>query len=207
MADKTLNVEFGKVYEDHRTHRSGKVLEYDEKYKTFLLESSDGNTFNVTSSQFKINWILSDTPDVDTTTDKIEKEAPKKADKGLKEDFVQLILVASNFADSFKSEYVTIKPDARKSKFKLFVGKRVVFDCDLRLSTNSCRVWLDDYSNNAVSWTNKPTATKFYPNITRNYITEFSLENYSDVLNDLSVIVIERLQNYKTKMEENGYEI
>ena len=46
----------GQIYEDRRTHKKGKLLERDEKYKTLLMESYDGKSFNITYGGFKSNW-------------------------------------------------------------------------------------------------------------------------------------------------------
>lgn len=44
------------MYEDRRTHRCGILVGRNEKFKTLLMESPDGSTFNITFAQFKSNW-------------------------------------------------------------------------------------------------------------------------------------------------------
>ena len=43
----------GQIYEDRRTKKKGKLIERDEKYKTLLLETSEGKSFNVSYGGFK----------------------------------------------------------------------------------------------------------------------------------------------------------
>lgn len=46
----------GQMYEDRRTRKRGKLLERDKKYKTLLMESPEGKSFNITFGGFKSNW-------------------------------------------------------------------------------------------------------------------------------------------------------
>ena len=62
----------GQIYEDRRTHKRGKLLERDEKYKTLLLEADDGKSFNITYGGFKSNWRKVDEP-VQTIEEALEE--------------------------------------------------------------------------------------------------------------------------------------
>jgi len=53
----------GQMYEDRRTKKRGKLVERDEKFKTLLLESDDGKSFNITFGGFKSNWRKVDEPE------------------------------------------------------------------------------------------------------------------------------------------------
>lgn len=46
----------GQVYEDRRTHESGKLISRDEKCKTLTFESENGRTFVKTYSTFRSNF-------------------------------------------------------------------------------------------------------------------------------------------------------
>ena len=199
MPTQTIQAEIGKTYEDKRTHRKGKLLEFNDKYKTYLLESNDGNTFNVSSSQFKINWIEVAEPRV-VNREKANADA-KERSKELNQQYVDLMLQASKFADSFNNPEVTIKVEPRKHKFKMFIRRHAVFDMDIRIRYGYCRVWLNERDNDAVSWSATPAVVKYYENSCRNFITEFELDKFPTVLQDLGTLIVDKLK------EENNYEI
>lgn len=196
---KTVPVNFGKTYEDKRTHRQGKLLEYNEKFKTYLFESSSGQTFNVSSSQFNINWIEIAEPRV--VNREKANEAIKEKSKELNQKFVDLVLVASKFVDGFNNPDVTVKAIHDKYRLKFFIRTHVVFDMDIRLRNGFCRVWLNAVDNDAVSWTVSPLSAKYYTNSCRNYITEFRLDQFDTVLNDLSTLIVNKLNEEENKDE------
>ena len=198
MPTQTI-AEIGKTYEDKRTHRKGKVLEYNEKYKTYLFESNDGNTFNVTSSQFKINWIEVAEPRVVDREEANEKVQEKS--KELNQQYVDLILEASKFVDGFNNPEITIKAEPRKHKFRLYIRRRCVFDLDIRIRFGFFRVWLNEEDNDNVSWSVEPMSVKFYEKSCRNFITEFELDKFTIALQDLGTLVVNKLK------EENENEI
>ena len=196
---KTVPVNFGKTYEDKRTHRQGKLLEYNEKFKTYLLESSNGQTFNVSSSQFNINWIEIAEPRV--VNREQANESIKEKSKELNQKFVDLVLIASKFVDKFNNHDVTVKAIHDKYRLKFFIRTHVVFDMDIRLRNGFCRVWLNAVDNDAMTWTATPLSVKYYENSCRNYITEFELDQFDTVLNDLSILIVDRL-NKEEKEDE-----
>lgn len=56
---ETKNTEVGIIgqnYEDRRTHKAGKLISRDDKYKTLMFESADGKSFNVSYSTFRSNY-------------------------------------------------------------------------------------------------------------------------------------------------------
>lgn len=199
----TIDATFGQTYEDRRTHRSGKLLEYNEKYKTYLLESSDGKTFNITSAQFKNNWRLVEKEEVQEIVEpEVEEVEVKKATysgpteetkKELNEFLTSTLLLSSKYADSFNNEIITSKIELAKRRFKIKVRNVVVYDVDILLHKHICRVWLNEYDNKRVSWTNKPIVVKKYPYPRRCYTSEFEANKLPEVLEDLRGLVIDKM--------------
>lgn len=198
---------FGKIYEDRRTHRSGKLLEYNEKYKTYLLESSDGKTFNVTSSQLKNNWrVVEQTevqepvkPKVEKTKAKpVEPKKEEKSDEGSKELndlFTSSTIYINDYVQSFKNDNVSMyicKP-ITKNTIRVRIDYWVVFDVTILIKRKRCRVWLSEYDFNKTKWSNKPLCMKQYPGTNKNFVVEFDLENLPKVLEDLRPVVLDKL--------------
>lgn len=205
---KTVSVEviFGQRYADRRTHRTGTLISYDDKYRTYLLESQDGKSFNITSSQFNKNWEVSE-EDVEVEPLEVEEakvgkarytgpseEKKQELDKTLETFF----LVAKKYVDDFSNEIITIKPEPNKRRFLMKVRHRTVFITDCLLRQKHCRVWLREYVGDLMSWTVKPVSMKRYNGSKLNTTVEFPLEKLNEVLDDLKAIVIQDM----TEMEE-----
>ena len=69
--------EIGVIYEDRRTKKKGKLVERDDKYKTLLMEASDGKSFNITFGGFKSNWRKVDEPE-QTLEEAMKDELPEE---------------------------------------------------------------------------------------------------------------------------------
>ena len=67
----------GSMYEDRRTKKKGKLLERDNKFKTLLMESEDGKSFNITFGGFKSNWRKIDEPE-QTVEEAMEEKIPEE---------------------------------------------------------------------------------------------------------------------------------
>lgn len=199
----STEVNFGQTYEDRRTHRSGKLLEFNEKFKTYLLESSDGKTFNITSAQFKNNWRIIEQEEVQEIVEpEVEEVEVKESNyKGPSEEkqrelndlLVNTLLLGSKYADSFGNEIITAKIEPNKRHFKIKVRSTIVFEVTILLHKNICRVWLNEYDNKRVSWTNKPICNKKYPYPRRCYTSDFDVHKLPEVLDDLKGIVLDKL--------------
>lgn len=197
---------FGQLYEDKRTHRAGKIVEYDDKYKTYLLETPEGKSFNITSSQFRQNWIPIEQPqevvkqEVEITkTGKKRYSGPTQEQKDEVNDMLAtFMLVGAKYADSYQNDLITVKPDIQKRKFLLKIRHHTVFIVDCLFRNKTCRVWLKEYASDLMSWTVKPLSMKRYPTYTHNTAIEFPVENLQEVLDDLRAIVIQEM----TEMEE-----
>ena len=198
---------FGQLYEDKRTHRAGTIVEYDEKYKTYLLEAPDGKSFNITSSQFKSNWIpIEKSQEIVKPKVEVAKRGkkgysgPTKEQKDEVNDMLAtFMLIGNEYANSFGNEIITVKPELYKRRFLMKIRHHTVFIMDCLLRNKTCRVWIKEYAGDLMSWTAKPLSMKRYSGYNHNTAVEFPLDNLSDVLDDLRAIVIQEL----TETEEN----
>lgn len=202
MTEQTM---FGNVYEDKRTHRSGKLIEYNEKYKTYLLESSDGKTFNVTSSQFKVNWRMIEEAEVqEEVKPEVEpaKVKSKSTYKGPSEEkkkelnsaYTDAVLVAQQFVDGFNND-VAIKIVPAKNLFKLRIGRNIITSIYVLSKVDTLRVWLSerDFNTFVSACSIQPRCTKKYPYTGRCFTVEYSVKDLPTVLEDLKTILLDHL--------------
>ena len=202
----SVEVIFGQRYADRRTHRTGMLLSYDDKYKTYLLESQDGKTFNITSSQFNKNWEQTDevveVEPIEAEPVKVGKKRYSGPSEEQKDELNKVLetffLVGKEYVDEFQNEIITIKPEPYKRRFLMKVRHHTVFVMDCLLRQKNCRAWLREYVSDLMSWTVKPISIKRYAGTNMNTAVEFPLENLKDVLDDLKAIVIQDM----TEMEE-----
>ena len=200
------DIVFGKIYEDRRTHRSGKLLEYNEKYKTYLLESSDGKSFNVTSAQLKSNWRMIEAdevkepvkPEVEKVVVKTVKRDTtkmKEQSKELNELFSSSTIYINEYVQSFQNTNVqmSIRKPISKNTIRVRINRFVAFDVQIMVKCRQFRVWMSEYAFNKASWSKKPLAMKQYPGSNKNYIVEFGLEDLPQVLDDLRPVVLDKL--------------
>lgn len=127
----------GQIYEDRRTHKKGKLLERDEKYKTLLMESDDGKSFNITYGGFKSNWrkVDEEVPTIEEAMQEVEVpviasekpviEAVPKVKKQRKEHevskgFETATLKLLEYVKSFNNKDITSKvtPEKRRIAVK-----------------------------------------------------------------------------------------
>ena len=138
----------GQIYEDRRTHKKGKLLERDEKYKTLLMESDDGKSFNITYGGFKSNWrkVDEEVPTIEEAMQEVEvpvevadkisiepKKKPKKKstnkDVEVSPRLEEAVKVLVEYVDSFSSGRLTLAPKFEKKTvaIRLDGGKVVEF--------------------------------------------------------------------------------
>ena len=204
----TEQIVFTKTYEDKRTHRSGKLLEYNEKYKTYLLESSDGKTFNVTSSQFKINWRMIEESEVQAEIKPEQPEKvvskPKKAvvqkrksvdSKELNQTYTDTTLALSKYAGSFQNDLIAVAlmPHKRICKFK--VDYNILFELQVLLRSDRFRLWVKDniFDRLIADCSIEPVATKQFNCPGRNYTADYNLSDLEAVLDDVRTIVLDAI--------------
>lgn len=100
----------GAIYEDRRTKKKGKLVERDEKYKTLLMEASDGKSFNITFGGFKSNWRKVDEPE--QTVEEAMQEIPipekKKPEKSKKKPEVKRKATETEVSDGLESTITTL---------------------------------------------------------------------------------------------------
>ena len=122
----------GATYEDRRTKKKGKLIERDEKYKTLLLESSDGKSFNITFGSFKSNWrkvdepeqtveeAMEEIPEANIEPEKVEKK-PKKEVIEDDEFFESTYDKFVAYAESFNTGKVNISSYSKKKNKNDFI--------------------------------------------------------------------------------------
>ena len=65
------------IYENKKTGKTGKIVERNEKYKTLILELSDGQRIPMSNSVFRSNWhLIENSESVKEPTDTTEDVAP-----------------------------------------------------------------------------------------------------------------------------------
>lgn len=133
----------GQIYEDRRTKKRGKLLERDEKYKTLLMESDDGKSFNITYGGFKSNWrkIDEEVPTIEQAMEEVEvPEEPVKVEKPKKESvkkevntsdkitfFGEYLQKVAQLAEKFNSG-VVVCPSEKKFMVTLKVNNAKLFE-------------------------------------------------------------------------------
>lgn len=206
---------FGMTYEDKRTHRSGVLISYSDKYKTYLMESSDGKSFNVTSSQFKVNWRLVETAEVkeevkpEVETVKVEpakvksgttyKGPTEEQKKELNDLYTEAVKLGQKFIESFDNDALALKISPEKNMFKLRIGRDIITSIYILVKFRKIRIWLNeqDCKSLLASCSVKPISTKQYPYEGRCYAMEYHYEELDNVLEDIRVIVLDNLCRIK----------
>lgn len=201
---------FNRMYEDRRTHRSGKLLEYNEKYKTYLLESSDGKTFNVTSSQFKINWRIIEQAEVqeeikpEVKPAKVKKDSTYKGvsdekQKELDSTYTGAVMMCSDYIKSFENDAVAVKLAPKKNMFRVRIDKHIIFDVQILVKSGKYRLWLYEKDFNALinTCSVQPLSTKQYPYERNAYTMEFEISSLQTILEDMRTVVLDHLVEIK----------
>ena len=115
--------EIGAIYEDRRTKKQGKLVERDEKFKTLLMETSDGKSFNITFGGFKNNWRKVDEPEQTVeeamkeipVPEPIKKEKPVKKVEEKSEEvnpvYAEALKKVVEYVESFNSSKLNVRPN------------------------------------------------------------------------------------------------
>jgi hypothetical protein len=207
---------FGMTYEDKRTHRSGVLISYSDKYKTYLMESSDGKSFNVTSSQFKVNWRLVETAEVkeevkpEVKTVKVEpakvksgttyKGPTEEQKKELNDLYTEAVKLGQKFIESFDNDALALKLVPAKNTFKIRIDKHIVLDVQIMVKKSRFRLWM--YEEDFMDFINDDCKAyalniKQYPYEGRCFTAEFDIKRLEDVLEYLRNVVIVNLAEIK----------
>lgn len=126
----------GQMYEDRRTKKRGKLVERDDKYKTLLMESEDGKSFNISFGGFKSNWrsieteepMLEEIPEEKVVEEKPTKKSHKKyKERQVSDGLEEATLRILDYVKSFNSDKVSssLVPNKRRLSVKIN-GTRVV---------------------------------------------------------------------------------
>ena len=198
---------FGKTYEDKRTHRSGVLISYSEKYKTYLMESSDGKSFNVTSSQFKVNWRLVEKAEVqEEVKPEIEPAKVKSGTtykgptdeqkKELNDLYTEAVMLGQKFIDSFENDTLALKLVPLKNTFKIRAGRDIILDVQIMVKFSKFRLWM--YEDDFMQFINNDCKkyslnVKQYPYEGRCFTAEFDIKHLGEILENLRETVINNI--------------
>lgn len=124
----------GQMYEDRRTKKKGKLLERDEKYKTLLMETPDGKSFNVSFGSFKSNWrsceeeVIIEEPVIEEP-EEVPEEKPKKKykEQQVKPGYEDATLRLLDYAKSFNDSSVILKAAPAKRRLTIKADNRRMF--------------------------------------------------------------------------------
>jgi len=199
----------GQIYEDRRTKKQGKLLERDEKYKTLLLQSDDGKSFNITFGGFKSNWRKIDEPEqtVEEAMQEVEltEEKPKKKVKPKVKDAEGILAyedIFNSYVDSLNSDKVSLTFVPAKGKKDSFVvikiGKNKFIDLYLRLRG---RFWImmPEFVYSQTKWSVELINVVNTPKNRREISCSIKWEDLSQFLEDIRHSFVEVLS---AKVEE-----
>ena len=161
----------GQIYEDRRTKKQGKLVERDEKYKTLLLETSDGKSFNVSFGGFKSNWRSVD-EHIETIEEAMEeveipekpskkvkkqvkkeepveeapvkKERKKQAERNISAGYEASVHKMMEYAKSFSNPTILIDVVPEKRKIILKAGSKKVFNLNYHTRTNNFKACVQE---------------------------------------------------------------
>lgn len=153
----------GQMYEDRRTKKRGKLIERDNKFKTLLMESEDGKSFNITFGGFKSNWRKVDEPEqtIEEAMQEVEltEEKPKKKVKPKVKDAEGILAyedIFNSYVESLNSDKVSLKFVPAKGKKDSFViikiGKNKFIDLYLRQRGNFW-IMMPEFVYSQTKWT------------------------------------------------------
>ena len=172
----------GQIYEDRRTKKRGKLVERDDKYKTLLLESEDGKSFNISFGGFKSNWRSIDEPvetleeamqEVEIPEEKIvikRKRTSKPRD--VNPELESVVLEMIEYAKSFGNSRVHVSSVPKRRVVLLKIETRKVFEIILIARKNLYKVCVPEallllirekkyVQENSIQYHNKWINTKY----------------------------------------------
>ena len=148
----------GQMYEDRRTKKQGKIVQRDEKFKTLLMESPDGKSFNVSFGGFKSNWRKVDEPEVTLeeameevpipenpqpvkkSEKKKKQQMPRNVSKGLEETTFKML----DYVKSFNNADLSSKLTPNKRRITLKLNGRRIFLVSLLVRNNQFMICVDE---------------------------------------------------------------
>ena len=204
----------GSMYEDRRTKKKGKLLERDNKFKTLLMESEDGKSFNITFGGFKSNWRKIDEPE-QTVEEAMEEKIPeeqitvkkpkekkpvkksekksvkkKVVDAEINEGLENATTSLAEFVQSFENPRLRLRTVLEKKSNALILDDRKQFELVYSRMKNRFSVCMTEKIAQLLS--KKPYASKivFHEKwITTKYAFFMSADYLPDFLDDMKEII------------------
>ena len=200
----------GATYEDRRTKKQGKLIERDEKYKTLLMEASDGKSFNITFGGFRSNWRKVDEPEqtleeameeipVPEPVKKEQKPVVKKKKKENKTgdvnpDFENTIKTVVAYLDSFCSNQLSIAPNFDVCRITVKIGRYKFVEMFCKPRTSHITVACKENVAKLVNKFSYIDGVNYYA--TRkplNYAFNVSKDGFDKFLEDFRQIIVDEL--------------
>ena len=206
----------GQIYEDRRTKKRGKLLERDEKYKTLLMESDDGKSFNITYGGFKSNWrkIDEEVPTIEQAmeevkipeevSDRISVEPKKKRKKYKKKPLPEsgvcvglenAVEMLAGYIDSFNSNKISINPAFSRDLIGMKIGFHKFIEIFHKPTTKHYTIACKEDVAKVADKLQYIDEVKYYA--TRkplNFAFKVSDNNFNKLLNDLRPVVLDVLK-------------
>lgn len=145
----------GQMYEDRRTKKRGKVVQRDEKFKTLLMESPDGKSFNISYGGFKSNWRIVDEPEetleevpipenVEPVIEVPKAEKRKYKERDVSEGLEKATLRLLDYAKDFNDNRVVAKVTPEKRRIALKVSSRRMFVISYNVRSEDFQVCVNE---------------------------------------------------------------
>lgn len=208
----------GQIYEDRRTKKKGKLIERDNKFKTLLMESEDGKSFNITFGGFKSNWRKVDEPE-QTVEEAMQEEVPeeqitvktpvkrksanhsvkKKPKTTIQKDdvnpaFEEAIKVLVNYVDTFNSDKLNVSPKFDRDFIAVKIGLRKFIEVFRRQRTDHYTIACKEDVAKMVNNLKYVHGVNYYK--TRkplNYAFNVSIDDFDTFLEDFRPFVVNML--------------
>ena len=215
----------GQIYEDRRTKKKGKLIERDNKFKTLLMESEDGKSFNITFGGFKSNWRKVDEPE-QTVEEAMQEEVPdeqitvetpvripvkknvvkKKSTKKVKSNdvnpaFEEAIKILVDYVDTFNSDKLNVNPKFDRDFIAVKIGIYKFIEVFRRPRTDHYTIACKEDVAQMITGLKYISGVNYYK--TRkplNYAFNVSVDDFDTFLEDFRPFIVEILS---TEVEED----
>lgn len=138
------------LYENKKTGKTGKIVERNEKYKTLILELSDGQRIPMSNSVFRSNWhLIENSEPVEEPTETTEDVEPVVAEEPVSEETVEEPVEHIATEEEPKRDKRNRKIGKRKQKMdmQLFFDEMIPVFVDYISSFHNPRLHISSYLN------------------------------------------------------------
>lgn len=203
----------GQIYEDRRTKKRGKLVERDEKYKTLLMESDDGKSFNITYGGFKSNWRkvdeeiptveealqevevpveMADTISVEPKKTKVKKTSNKKKNNNeVNPKIADATKTLVEYVNSFSSPRLTLMPSLEKKTVAIKLDRGRIIEFIYSPQKDGFTVCSKEHFAKVSGKFQYVSNMKFHDKWkTLNYSFFVSCGNFNKLLNDLRPVFV-----------------